>query len=156
MAGLYSAAKALMHAELLQESMESTIGILEQLGEELPRESGDDQLNIDMQLMNDILQKTPDDLILIMEATKKKKIVTLMKLYANLSDVLHFTKPSLISSVSLRMVDLTMKTGLNSISPLAFAYYGEILTSIGNLTGGCRLGTCWISMHGNLCFQLCN
>ena len=132
--------KTLRHAEKLHESMESTFQLLVGLGEELPRTMGDDQLTKDIQLMNDILQKTSDDSILNMEETTNKKVATLHKIYANLVNVLHFARPSLICAVSLRMVDLTMKTGLSSGSPLAFAYFGEVTITNGNLVEGCRLG----------------
>ena len=145
--GLCVAAKALRQAELLKESMESTFAILQQVGEELPRAMGDDQLTANILLMNGILQKTADDSILNMEVTSNKRIGTLMKLYADLAYLLHFTDPSLIGGVSLRMVAITMKSGLTSTSPLAFAHYGETLTSIGYITEGCRLGECYNSLN---------
>ena len=152
LSGLYVAAKALRQAELLKESMESTFAILQQVGEALPRAMGDDQLTADILLMNGILQKTADDSILNMEVTSNKRIVTLMKLYANLlAFLLHFADPSLIGAVSLRMVEITMNSGLTSISPLAFAHYGETLASIGYITEGCRLGRLALKLLEKIC-----
>ena len=79
---------------------------------------------------------------MITEATANKRTVNMLKLYANLAHMLHFTDPSLIGSVSLRMVEITMKSGLTSTAPLAFAHYGEMLASIGHINEGCRLGKC--------------
>ena len=102
---------------------------------------GDVKLTNAIQRMNDILQKTADDYVLNMQQTNNKKIITLQKLYSNLADLLHFIKPSLICAVSLRMVELTLSEGLTPNSPLAFAYYGQMLMGSGNLAEGCRLGT---------------
>ena len=126
--------------------MESSFAILLQAGEELPRVMGDAKLTGDIQIMmNNILQEATDYSILNMEVTTNNRTVTLLKLYANLAYMLHITDPSLIGAVSLRMVDITIKSGLTSISPLAFAYYGETLASIGYITEGCRLGRCYNS-----------
>ena len=139
--GLYAGAKGLRQAYLLQEAMDSTFDTLLQAGEELPRAMGDVKLTNAIQRMNNILQETADDYVLNMQQTNNKKIITLQKLYSNLADLLHFTKPSLICAVSLRMVELTLSEGLTPNSPLAFAYYGQMLMISGNLAEGCRLGT---------------
>ena len=101
---------------------------------------GDVKLTNAIQRMNDILQKTSDDYVLNMPQTNNKKIITLQKIYSNLADLLHSIKPSLICAVSLRMVELTLSEGLAPNSPLAFAYYGQVLVLSGNLAEGCRLG----------------
>jgi hypothetical protein len=75
-----------------------------------------------------------------MQQTNNKKIITLQKIYSNLADLLHFIKPSLICAVSIRMIELTLSGGLSPCSPLAFAYYGQMITGSGNLAEGCRLG----------------
>merc|ERR1712194_66760 len=53
-----------------------------------------------------------------------------------------FTEPSLKGDVSLRMVDLTLKSGFTPLCPLAFAYYGGTLVSMGNehMSEASRLG----------------
>ena len=139
--GLYAGAKGLRQAYLLQEAMDSTFDTLLQAGEELPRAMGDVKLTNAIQRMNDILQKTSDDYVLTLPQTNNKKIITLQKIYSNLADLLHFIEPPLICAVSLRMVELTLSEGLTPNSPLAFAYYGQMLMGSGNLAEGCRLGT---------------
>ena len=138
--GLYVGAKGLRQANLLQEAMDSTFDTLLQAGEELPRSVGDAKLSSDMQVTNDSLQQISDEYVLTLQQTNNKKIITLQKLYSNLADLLHFIKPSLICAVSLRMVELTLSEGLTPNSPLAFAYYGQMLMGSGNLAEGCRLG----------------
>ena len=138
--GLYVGAKALRQAYLLQTAMESTFDTLLHVGEELPRSVGDAKLSSDMQVTNNSLQQISDDYVLTLQQTNNKKIITLQKLYSNLADLLHFIKPSLICAVSLRMVELTLSEGLTPNSPLAFAYYGQMFMTSGNLAEGCRLG----------------
>ena len=118
MIGLYVTAKALRHSDCNQESIDVTFKVLTELGEDLPRPNGDSSLSDDMQAMNDLLRNTRDDDILNMQQTNEKRIIMLQKLYANLAHVLHFYKPTLMGSVSLRMCQLSMKTGLSAKSPL--------------------------------------
>lgn len=110
------------------------------IGEEIPRAVGDEKLSNRMSAMNNILQNITDDSILGMHDVSSKKVDTLQKIYWNLAHVLRFKKPSLMCDVSLRMVELTIQTGLCSLSALGFAYYGEIVTANGHFGDGCRLG----------------
>ena len=126
--------------------MESTFDTLLQTGEELPRSVGDAKLSSDMQVTNNSLQKISDDYVLTLLQTNTMKIITLQKIYSNLADLLFFTKPSLICAVSLRMVELTLSWGLTPYSPVAFAYYGQMLMTSGNLDEGCRLGM-YVFLH---------
>ena len=54
--------------------------------------------------------------------------------------IFHFVNPTFAASVSLRMVELTLFEGVTHATPLAFAYYGETLASMGIVEEGCRLG----------------
>ena len=101
---------------------------------------GDNALISDIDRMNSILQSTSDDMICNMLENHDKKMTTLISLYAHLAHVLRFIKPCQVGSVSLRMVELTMKTGLSAKSPLAFAYFGGVLVTSGSIIEGCRLG----------------
>ena len=121
--------------------MESSLDTLSKLGEQPLREMSDDTLKADMMKMNEILGNTPDESILNLHGNKVKKIIITLKIYSNLCHVLHYANPSLICSVSLRMVELTMNHGLASSSPIAFGFYGEALVANGNIKEGCRLGT---------------
>ena len=120
--------------------MESSLWTLRKLGEEPLRDISDDTLHTDMKTMNEIMRNTPDDYILNLHENKAKKITITMKIYSNLCHLVHLVKPSLIGAVSLRMVELTMNHGLVSSSPLAFAYYGEVLVVSGSVKEGCRFG----------------
>ena len=123
-----------------EQSIKASFAILVQFREEVPRASGDDTLRFDIDRMNHILQSTSDDMICSMQENNDKKMTILMYLYAALAHLLQYFKPWLAVSVSLRMVELTMNTGLNAQSPLAFAHFGGILITDGQITEGCRLG----------------
>ena len=120
--------------------MKSSLDTLAKLVEQPLRDVADDTLKADMMKMNEILRNAPDESILNLHENKAKKIIITLKIYGNLCNVLHYVKPSLIGSVSLRIVELTMNHGLASSSPIAFGTYGGILVANGNIKDGCRLG----------------
>ena len=122
--------------------MHSLFFIIQLCGEELPLPMGNKKLDNDINTMNQILQNTSGSLILSMNKTKNSKVVLLLKIFAELANLLVFTNPILIGAISLRMVDLTLKSGSTSECPLAFAFYAMTLTSMGgeHTNEACRLG----------------
>ena len=120
--------------------MEAILGILDKAKEPPLRELGDSTLTADIETMDTNLNQWSDESICNMQGCERKRIAALLKLYDVLAHVLHFVKPALIASASLRMVQLTLSNGLTPASPLAFAYFGETLVSVGKLNEGCRLG----------------
>ena len=124
----------------IKESTERTFSILAQVGEELPRPHSDELKN-GISAMNRTLENMSDDSILNMEAANDADTGIVLKLYSRLLISLNFDA-SLKAAISLRMVDLTMQSGLSSTSPIAFASYGGLLMNIGSITEGCRLGAC--------------
>ena len=120
--------------------MKAMFEILAKLGEKPLRDMEDNTLSTDITAMNEILQTLTDEYFCNMQDNQTKRVVSILKLYANLAHLLHFVKPFLVGSVSLRMVELTMSKGISPTAPLAFAYYGETLASMGNISEGCRLG----------------
>ena len=144
--GLSIAAKALQNADLLKESMESIFKILIKLGEDAPRALDDSTLLLDIKAMNKVLEERSDESLLNMKQANDKKLVTLHRLYADLANTLHFTKPGLIGAVACRMIELTLKNGITPTAPLSFTHYGEILASTGKIEEGCRLGRLALKM----------
>lgn len=110
---------------------------------------GDSNLGTDIDRMIRILQSTSDNTICNMQENNDKKMTTLFVLYEYLSHVAHWRQPWLLGSLSLRMVELTIKNGLNAMSPLSFAYFGGVLSSLGYVNEGCRLGESinWMLVH---------
>jgi len=123
-----------------KEAMESSLGILLECNEVMPRTMEDKRLRSDIDHMNYILQQMSDDSICNMKENYDKKTNTIVNLYAHLSHFMQFFKPWLLGSMSLRVVEITMNTGRCAKSPLAFAYFGGILVSLEYLNEGRRLG----------------
>ena len=138
--GLSIAAFDLRIAGLYKESVAAMMEILAKLDGKPLREVGDSTLSTDIAAMNENLQQLQDDCICNTQENQMKRSITLNKLYADLALVLLFVKPNLIADVSLRMVQFTLSKGITPTAPIAFAYYGQVLASMGNICEGCRLG----------------
>ena len=138
--GLSIAAFDLRIAGLYKESVAAIMEILVKLEEAPLRDMGDSTLSTDIAATNMTLQQLPDDCMFNTQENQMKRSIALNKLYANLAHLLYYVKPALFADVSLRMVELTLSKGITPTAPLAFAYYGETLASMGNISEGCRLG----------------
>lgn len=101
---------------------------------------GDVILRTDIDHMKCRLESLSDDTICNMQENNDKKMTTLISLYSYLAHIAHYRRPWLVGSVSLRVVELTMKTGLYPMSHVAFAVFGGILVTSGKIADGCRLG----------------
>jgi hypothetical protein len=159
--GLITAAEVIvMQGNHPVESIENSFAVLAQCGDDAPRSIGDESLRTDIERMNYVLQSMPDDMICSMQENNDANMNTRVSLYANLAYKLQYFQPWLLGSVSLRMVEFTVKTGLSAKSPLAFAHFGGVVVTAGRINDGCRLGesrTCEISIcilsfytHNNL------
>ena len=135
---MYDAAKALSHVNQ-GESLNAAYKILQELGEELPRPTGDPKLMKDIAQMNAILNNTTDETLLSIAVTDDKKFITLMKLHTLVARMLVFSNPSLLASTSHRLVELTLNHGLCFAAPMAFANYGGVLATAGMLDLSARL-----------------
>jgi hypothetical protein len=124
----------------VDESIEASLALLVQFGEVLPRAIGDEKLRIDIDQMNSFLQSQSNDVIYNTQENMDKKMTTLTNLYAYLAHTTHYRRPWLVGSLSLRMVELAVKSGLSPSSPVAFAIFGGVLVTSGKITEGCRLG----------------
>ena len=125
-------------------SIESSFAILAQCGEDLTNCFGGHKLRSDIDKLNFVLQSTPDELICKMQENNDEKLNALLRLYAGLAYKIQYFKPRLFGFVSLRLVELTIKTGLNQYSPLAFAHFGCVLVTSGQVNEGCRLGEFYV------------
>ena len=139
---------------LQDRSIDASFEILFQCGEDPPRPAGDGKLSASIDRMRRILQSTSDDMICNMQKNSDKKMKTVIGIYLYLAHLLHYSKPFLVSSVSLRMVELTMRTGLSAESPLAFVHFGGVLVMSGCVQEGCRLGKTVWKLHRRIYFFL--
>ena len=125
---------------LREEALETSFGTLKMLGESLPRQMGDATLDADIDKMNETLQNTDDLSLLNLKESNERKYVILMRIYGLLGHHFHFSKTSLFWSTSLRMVQLSLMNGYCMMTPIAFAFYGEVLVSLGKFELANRLG----------------
>ena len=97
--GMHAITKVMSCADITDESINTSIGILEQLGEAPLRPVGDLQLANAIKSMNATINKLSDEAILNMHGTKERKVVTLMKVYTHLvAYIFRFRKSSLIAA----------------------------------------------------------
>jgi hypothetical protein len=141
---LCNVALALGAARRHKQSIEASLEILLLFGENLPRSSGDKKLRTDLYQIIRFLLSTSDDSIYGMQECSNKYTATLINVYVGLAHVLHYQQPWQVGSVSLRMVELTLKTGLSAKSPLAFAHFGGVLVAEGFMGEGRRLGESYL------------
>jgi hypothetical protein len=120
--------------------MDAMLGILAKLEEAPLRDMGDHTLSTDIAATNEILQQFSDVCIFNMQENQMKRSIALNKLYSDLAHILYFVNPALFADVSLRMVQFTLSKGITPTAPIGFAYYGQTLASMGNISKGCRLG----------------
>lgn len=104
----------------IEKSIDTSMAILIRFGESLPCEMGNIKLSSAIYRMVNVLRSTPDQIILNMQNNHEKMMTALINLYGSLSFSLYYNKPWLVGSVSLGMIELTMKTGLSSKSPVTF------------------------------------
>ena len=122
-----------------------------QFGENLPRAMGDAKLTADIFKMKNFLQSLSDDTICNMPEDVDAKINSLIGLYSSLAHLTHYRQPWLVGSLSLRMVELTTRTKLNTKTPVALAHFGGVLVSAGCIAEGCRLGE-YLQMYSSITF----
>ena len=139
MKGMLAATKTLSHT-CIEEAVNLSFSILDQMGEPSLRQVGDAQLAAEMQSMIGILHQTTNDAILSMGEVKERKIATLMKVYVHLLTMLHFCKQALLVDASLRLIAMTLKHGLSQASPMAIVHYAEILSNMSYVDLSLRLG----------------
>lgn len=142
--GMFAVSKNLVLRMRVKEAIENAFKLLTMLGEPLPWRLGDASLSADMEHMNNILQNTPNETILrIEERPNQKQYITTMLALRLLAHSFHSFDPDCIGSVSLRMVQLTMDVsngGMSHLSAIGFAFYGQVLVTLGKLDLGVRLG----------------
>ena len=78
----------------------STFAIIEKCGEDLPQPINDSVV-IGLQSMIATVHNMTDESILSMTMATDKRVIFLMKVYAELANMLHFINPSLLGAVSL-------------------------------------------------------
>ena len=114
--------------------------VLSSLGEEIPQAPTSEDITQSFLETRKMLDPLSDeDLInykLIPESDKKKMFA--MKFLAKLSESLVMFNPQETPLVIMKMVQISLKVGMSSVSPLAFVQYASFLATQGDISGGYR------------------
>lgn len=145
--GLFYTVKVLANAGIKDEAVRSIFSILDHLGETSLQPMGAD-LMMNIQEMNSTIRSRTDESLLNMDEINQEREIFLLRIYGLLVHLIHFLKPTLLPAACLRMIQLSL-SGFCFMTPVAFAHFGEVLASIGDLDLSCRLGTS--QMHSRRC-----
>ena len=115
--------------------------VLSSLGEEIPQAPTSEDITLSFLETRQMLNLLSDeDLInykLISESDKKKMFA--MKFLAKLSESLTmFKNPQQTPLAIMKMVQISLKHGMSSVSPLAFVQYASFLATQGDIREGYR------------------
>jgi len=136
---LYNTVSALAYASQLPESVNRSILVLSQLGEELPDSYSESGTKFYIEQTQVMLKgfTTDQELIEYKEMDDPKKIMA-MKFYARLETSFQMIKVDAQPIVTMKMIQLSVARGMSPISPLAFTYFGQLLARLGDIREGCR------------------
>jgi predicted ATPase len=130
----------------LQEAFDLGLSVLENIGEKIPKKTGRFHvLGNFLSIKRMIRGKSDDDIMSLPDMSNKEKLVA-MKILNLLAVVTYFGPKDFFPIIVLRMMKLTLKYGLSAISTMAFAVYGILLVSIGDIDGGYRYSSLAITM----------
>ena len=135
---MYNTVCALAYASQIPKSVDSSISILAQLGEELPQSFSESDTKQIIEQTKVMLQGFTDDQLIeykMMEDPAKKAA---MKFFGKLEVSLKQIKPDLQPIVTLKMVQLSIAHGMSPFSPLGFVHFGQLVAKLGDIQEGCR------------------
>ena len=135
---LYITISALAFASKIDESVEMGLTVLSQLGEDIPSSLSKKETKFHIQQTQSMLSAFSDkDLLNYRFMTDSRKLFA-MKFLAKLEVSLQMIKPAMQPIVTLKMVQLTLAHGLSPMTPIGFAYFGALLTRLGDAREGYR------------------
>jgi len=135
----YNTVSALAYASQLPESVNRSILVLSQLGEELPDSYSESDTKLYIEQTQAMLKgfTTDQELIEYRRMVDPNKIMA-MKFYARLEISFHMTKVEAQPIVTMKIVQLSITHGMSPVSPLGFTFFGMLLARLGDIREGCR------------------
>ena len=119
---------------------EVAYSILSRMGENLPRELGDEQFKKDMARMVGRVSNITDDAILSMEESNQaSRDEFLLGVLSKLWFVLNLISPKYMVDVNLRMLEITLENGICPMSPTAIVQFAATCLHIGKYKLAYRL-----------------
>ncbi|KAL7541084.1 hypothetical protein ACHAXR_010617 [Thalassiosira sp. AJA248-18] len=138
MNAMFNVVSALSYASQLPESVNETILVLSQLGEELPESLSEPQIMLQIEKTKAILEGFSDQELIEYKRMDDPLKIMAMKFYARLEPSLQQIKPDAQPSITLKMVQLSIAHGMSPMSPIGFTHFGQLLVRLGNVKEGCR------------------
>jgi len=122
------------------ESVKLAFEVLVKSNERIPREIGDGKLAAELTMMVTALDGMSDDFIMSLPDSPQGDLdIRVMNIYNALAFVLNEINPMQIPDMALRMMEITLKNGLCSMSSLAFVFFAGCVSSLGHNALGYRL-----------------
>ncbi|KAL3778025.1 hypothetical protein ACHAWO_008748 [Cyclotella atomus] len=131
---------SLMQSSKLNEALEMGMNVLSQLGEGISRNHIDLLFYLDVKRTQAMIAGLTEDAVLGYRPMTDKKKQAAMKILSCIHrcSFLALAAPPLCRCIILKMVQVTIKYGLSNQSPIAFALFGVLLSTMGNIPVGRR------------------
>ncbi|KAL3768174.1 hypothetical protein ACHAWO_006544 [Cyclotella atomus] len=131
---------SLMQSSKLNEALEMGMNVLSQLGEGISRNQLDLLFYLDVKRTQAMISGLTEDAVLGYRPMTDKKKQAAMKILSCIHrcSFLALAAPPLCRCIILKMVQVTIKYGLSNQSPIAFALFGVLLSTMGNIPVGRR------------------
>ncbi|KAL7501976.1 hypothetical protein ACHAXN_000302, partial [Cyclotella atomus] len=129
---------SLMQTSKLNEALEKGMNILSQLGEGISRNLIDLLFYLEVKRTQAVIAGLTEDAILGYRPMTDKRKQAAMKILSSINRCSFLAAPPLCRCIILKMVQVTFKYGLSNQSPIAFALFGVLLSTMGNIPVGRR------------------
>eukprot|EP00797_Seminavis_robusta_P033859 Sro798_g204000.2 (631) ;mRNA; r:16609-18501 len=131
----------------LQDAIDVSLGVLEELHEPLPRNGGLMHVVGEFVRTSMMLQGMTNDKILDLELMDNWEKSAAMSILNVVFIYFFISKPLLAPLLAMRMVQITLRHGLSAMSGFGFTSYGLILCSLGKIDEGCRFADLGIELN---------
>ncbi|KAL7528135.1 hypothetical protein ACHAXR_007195, partial [Thalassiosira sp. AJA248-18] len=135
---IYNVVSALASASELSESVNRSILVLSELGENLPESLSESQIKLQIEQTKRVLEGFSDQELMEYKLMDRPQKIMAMKFYARLESSFQMIKPAAQPIVTLKMVQLSIAHGMSPMSPIGFVYFGQLLVRLGNVKEGCH------------------
>ena len=128
-----------VHPSNVRRALEYGLSFASKLGEGIPNNASQEILQQHVQHTLSMISGISEvDILNYPKMTDRKKLMT-MKLLARLQASSYYADPVVHNFIILKMVQLTLSSGLSPVAPFGFVCFGSFIAKIGDLAAGHRL-----------------
>ncbi|KAL7536583.1 hypothetical protein ACHAXR_007263 [Thalassiosira sp. AJA248-18] len=135
---VYNIVSALAYTSQLPQSVERSIIVLSQLGEEIPESYSEPEIMRLIEQTKAMLQGFTDRQLIEYRTMDDPSMIMAQKFYARLELSVQMIRPAAQPNVTLKMVQHSIAHGVSPVSPIGFVYFGQLLARLGHIKEGCR------------------